>query len=286
VHLCLPTRVTSCSVTSNCGIEPCDTQISPPPTAAAAGTAAVVPRWQPTPSPHRCVCLIIFPYHITPTCPLQAKRADATHAAQLVAGSSAAFFRMSRKAGGAYYDEEDFDDYDEEDYDEYGEYDDTVAGNSKVGTTRRCGQQDLTALPCRCDKDPAACARHTSAPTLRPDTVLMLLQHSWLLLQHTWQHLLGGCVFRCAFKTSLSRPVCVAVCWCPRERMATRLRPARQPPSQRTTSPWRQLLQQVLLHWPLSSATRLPCGLTADLNGGVGTRQTGPMLAVPACAHA
>lgn len=38
---------------------------------------------------------------------------------------------MSRKAGGAYYDEDDYDDYDE-DYDDYDEYDDTVAGNSKV----------------------------------------------------------------------------------------------------------------------------------------------------------
>lgn len=42
---------------------------------------------------------------------------------------------MSRKAGGAYYDEDDFDDYDEEDYDdEYDEYDDTVTGTSKVGS--------------------------------------------------------------------------------------------------------------------------------------------------------
>lgn len=46
---------------------------------------------------------------------------------------------MSRKAGGAYYDDDDFDDYDEED-DEYDEYDDTVAGNSKVGAPRLCGQ--------------------------------------------------------------------------------------------------------------------------------------------------
>jgi hypothetical protein len=39
---------------------------------------------------------------------------------------------MSRKAGGAYYDEEDYDDYDE-DYDaDYDEYDDTVTANSKV----------------------------------------------------------------------------------------------------------------------------------------------------------
>ncbi len=42
---------------------------------------------------------------------------------------------MSRKAGGAYYDEDDYDDYDDDDYDaEYDEYDDAVAGNSKVGT--------------------------------------------------------------------------------------------------------------------------------------------------------
>lgn len=41
---------------------------------------------------------------------------------------------MSRKAGGAYYDEDDFDDYDEDDYgDEYDEYDDTVTGTAKVG---------------------------------------------------------------------------------------------------------------------------------------------------------
>jgi len=41
---------------------------------------------------------------------------------------------MSRKAGGAYYDEDDFDDYDEDDYgDGYDEYDDTVTGTAKVG---------------------------------------------------------------------------------------------------------------------------------------------------------
>jgi hypothetical protein len=39
---------------------------------------------------------------------------------------------MSRKAGGAYYDEDDYDDYDDDD--EYDEYDDTVSGNSKVNT--------------------------------------------------------------------------------------------------------------------------------------------------------
>jgi hypothetical protein len=72
----------------------------------------------------------------------------------------------------------------------------------------------------------------------------------------------------------------VLLCRCHRELMATRLRPARQPPSQHTTSRWPQLLQQVLLQWPLSSVTRLPCGLTADLNGGVGTRPPGHMLAV------
>jgi hypothetical protein len=46
---------------------------------------------------------------------------------------------MSRKAGGAYYDDDDFDDYDEDD--EYDEYDDTVTGKSKVTTRQaRLGQ--------------------------------------------------------------------------------------------------------------------------------------------------
>jgi hypothetical protein len=60
---------------------------------------------------------------------------------------------MSRKAGGAYYDEEDFEDYDEEDDDEYDEYDDTVAGNSKVGVPRRYGQQNQEGSTCHtCDR--------------------------------------------------------------------------------------------------------------------------------------
>lgn len=70
---------------------------------------------------------------------------------------------MSRKAGGAYYDEEDYDDYDE-DYDaDHDEHDDTVTGNSKVGA---CTQA------CRCSRWgifgedwPAGCGYRTSGGT-------------------------------------------------------------------------------------------------------------------------
>lgn len=50
----------------------------------------------------------------------------------------------------------------------------------------------------------------------------------------------------------------------------TRQQPARQRQRQLLTSHWLPLLQQVLLQWLSASVTHLPCGLMADLNGGVG----------------
>lgn len=73
--------------------------------------------------------------------------------------------------------------------------------------------------------------------------------------------------------------------YCSRALMVTRLRPARLLPRPPTTSPWLQQLQQVLRQWQSASATHLPCGLMADLNGGVGIRADPHQLAAAAAAQ-